>query len=62
MDFGADIEASGSFGSGRGVGSGGSSPFDKMSIGCFAVLLLFDMSRMKDRSMWDSWGRCGSFA
>jgi len=62
MVFGADIEASGDFGLGRGMRSGGSPPFDKMSIGCFAVLLLFDMSRMKNRSMWDSWCRHGSFA
>ena len=51
MGFGADIEASGNFGFGRGMRSGGSPPFDKMSIGCFAVLSLFDMSRMKNRSV-----------
>lgn len=34
--------------------SGVGLPFDKVSVGCFAVLLLFNMSRMKNRSMWDS--------
>lgn len=62
MEFGADIEVRASFSFGRGMRSGVGPPFDKVSVGCFAVLLLFNMSRMKNGSMWDSWGRRGSFA
>ena len=62
MESGADIEVRASFSFGRGMRSGVSPPFDKVSVGCFAVLLLFNMSRMKNRSMWGSWGRRGSFA
>jgi len=62
MVFGTDIEASGNFGLERGMRSGDSPPFAMMSIGCFPVLLLFDMSRMKNGGVWGSWCRRGSFA